>query len=202
MLPLQRPDQHAAQESAGLDTLGRSVGGPGTQSGHLDGQAMVGVTEHRHRGQPHDASVTSGAGVGRSAEWLARLPKPLQRVGHRVADVEAPPCAAEVALADPPPVAPHLVVGIEPSQLGEAGSEAECHRGVVGPGAGRELEYATAHHVRDGFEPPARGELDGGTHGIAAGQTQQATSKAPNSSGPIGCFMSLPESARFQHENL
>jgi hypothetical protein len=82
-----------------------------------------------------------------------------------------------VARAEPAHVTLQLVDGVEAPAFDEALGEAQRHRGVVGPGAGGQVERAAADHVRDGFERPRRLELDGRPERVADGEAQQRSAK-------------------------
>jgi hypothetical protein len=47
--------------------------------------------------------------------------------------------------------------------------------GIIGPFAGLQPENATADHIGNRHELAARGELDGGTDGIAARQPEKTS---------------------------
>jgi hypothetical protein len=95
---------------------------------------------HRHRGQPHQRAVARLVARRRATVRHPRLLEALERLLYRVADVKAPPGAAEMAVPPPVHVALELIDGIEPPALDQALREAESHRRVVGPLPGVEAK--------------------------------------------------------------
>ena len=105
----------------------------------------------RHRRQTHDAAVARALWVRRSRLRVPSPLEPLKRSTGCDADVKAPPVAAHIPFVCPAGVARHLVVQVE-TLLDQAGSETECHAGVVGELAGQQAERSATDHVRHWFE--------------------------------------------------
>ncbi len=74
--------------------------------------------------------------------------------------------------------APHEVSLVALRIGQQALSQAERHRGVVGPLAWRKLKAAAPHHVSDGRVTVARQELNGGADRIANGEADDAADGA------------------------
>src|SRR5207245_6023556 len=127
--------------------------------------------EEHHRREPHDRTVARRHRIGSTAVWLVRALEPLQSLAHRAADVEAATRAALVPVPIPPHVALELVHRIEAAAFYEALGEAERHRGVVSPRAGREVEGAATDDVGDGPERARLAELEGRPERVAGGES-------------------------------
>lgn len=102
-----------------------------------------------------------------------------------------PPHDAQVTVEVLCQVALELVARVEAMPFDKTLREAERERGVVRPGAGLEVELATAPKARDGRKRLGLLELDGRVEGVALSQADQ---RAPD---PVARVLGRGYAARW-----
>ena len=115
------------------------------------------------------------------SEYSEMIPGALEapeRVADCIPDVEAAPIAAHIALIAPTQIPGHLIARVEAAGLDQGRSEAERHRGVVGPFAGLQAERPAADHVGERLERTAWLEFHGGPNGVTDCKAEQGAEDA------------------------
>lgn len=142
------------------------------------GFILIGIKEHDHRCEPHDATVTGGARVARSSKWISSALEATEGLAHGRAYVETPAVTAHAAFTPPPNVASSLIGRVEPTAFDQTRSEAQRHRRVVRPLAWAQTEWPPADHIREWRKRAARPKLYGCADGIASREADETTAKA------------------------
>src|SRR5208282_6273922 len=95
----------------------------------------------------HDGAISSGHRVGGTTKWLVRLKESQESRMHSPTDAEATAVTAQVTLPHPAHITFQLVDRIEAPSLDQARCQAHCHRGVIRPLPGCQVERAASHHL-------------------------------------------------------
>jgi hypothetical protein len=115
--------------------------------------------------QAQQGAIAPGTGISVSGE---RVPIALEAPQGRrdaVADVEADPGAAPLAVPVPAQITAHLVRGVEAPADHQALRQAQGHGGVFCPLTGVEAEGPAAHQVPDRLKGAGQLELQGRPQG-------------------------------------
>jgi hypothetical protein len=92
-----------------------------------------------------------------------------KRRADGAADIEAPACAAQVALLPRAAIAVHLIFRVEAVAAGQACAKAKRHAGVIGPLARLQVKRTAAYHVSEWPERAGRLEFQCGAKPVTGG---------------------------------
>ena len=165
---------HPTEQHTGFQAFAGAMGGSRAVDAGLIQLIAAAMEGHRNWRQAHDRSIAGAARIFCPAVGITTAAVTVQRSAHGDADVETATIAAHVAPFLPCAVALHLIRSIQSGAVDQALSQAQSHRGVIGPFTWIERKRTTATQIRNLRERATRFEFGRRSNSIADGKTEEA----------------------------